>query len=240
MSIVYLQIVDVDLKETLGIYENAELQDQKLKKEIESKCKELISQIKTEISTVKKHLNSKNLDNKTIDIYYLSTNNGTLYLTFLELNDQTSKSFKDNYIYEFLENIESQNLKKLVDDDGKLSKAGHQNLKIAIENYHNTYHLGNETLIDDDPQSHKISIINDHINDVKNNMKQNVKNMINNMQDMNEIEGKSVSIKDTSFQFQKDSRELEKKMRRAALRNKIIIGVVIIAVAGLAIYALMK
>ena len=240
MSIVYLQIVDVDLKETLGIYENAELQDQKLKKEIESKCKELISQIKTEISTVKKHLNFKNLDNKTIDIYYLSTNNGTLYLTFLELNDQTSKSFKDNYIYEFLENIESQNLKKLVDDDGKLSKAGHQNLKIAIENYHNTYHLGNETLIDDDPQSHKISIINDHINDVKNNMKQNVKNMINNMQDMNEIEGKSVSIKDTSFQFQKDSRELEKKMRRAALRNKIIIGVVIFAVAGLAIYALMK
>ena len=240
MSIVYLQIVDVDLKETLGIYENAELQDQKLKKEIESKCKELISQIKTEISTVKKHLNFKNLDNKTIDIYYLSTNNGTLYLTFLELNDQTSKSFKDNYIYEFLENIESQNLKKLVDDDGKLSKAGHQNLKIAIENYHNTYHLGNETLIDDDPQSHKISIINDHINDVKNNMKQNVKNMINTMQDMNEIEGKSVSIKDTSFQFQKDSRELEKKMRRAALRNKIIIGVVIIAVAGLAIYALMK
>ena len=240
MSIVYLQIVDVDLKETLGIYENAELQDQKLKKEIESKCKELISQIKTEISTVKKHLNFKNLDNKTIDIYYLSTNNGTLYLTFLELNDQTSKSFKDNYIYEFLENIESQNLKKLVDDDGKLSKAGHLNLKIAIENYHNTYHLGNETLIDDDPQSHKISIINDHINDVKNNMKQNVKNMINNMQDMNEIEGKSVSIKDTSFQFQKDSRELEKKMRRAALRNKIIIGVVIIAVAGLAIYALMK
>ena len=240
MSIVYLQIVDVDLKETLGIYENAELQDQKLKKEIESKCKELISQIKTEISTVKKHLKFKNLDNKTIDIYYLSTNNGTLYLTFLELNDQTSKSFKDNYIYEFLENIESQNLKKLVDDDGKLSKAGHQNLKIAIENYHNTYHLGNETLIDDDPQSHKISIINDHINDVKNNMKQNVKNMINNMQDMNEIEGKSVSIKDTSFQFQKDSRELEKKMRRAALRNKIIIGVVIIAVAGLAIYALMK
>ena len=240
MSIVYLQIVDVDLKETLGIYENAELQDQKLKKEIESKCKELISQIKTEISTVKKHLNFKNLDNKTIDIYYLSTNNGTLYLTFLELNDQTSKSFKDNYIYEFLENIESQNLKKLVDDDGKLSKAGHQNLKIAIENYHNTYHLGNETLIDDDPQSHKISIINDHINDVKNNMKQNVKNMINNMQDMNEIEGKSVSIKDTSFQFQKDSRELEKKMRRAALRNKIIIGVVIIAVAGLVIYVLLK
>ena len=131
-------------------------------------------------------------------------------------------------------------MKKLVDDDGKLSKAGQQNLKIAIENYHNTYHLGNESLIDEDPQSRKITVINDHINDVKNNMKQNVKNMINNMQDMNEIESKSVSIKDTSFQFQKDSKELENKMRRAALRNKIIIGIVVIAIVGLTIYALMK
>ncbi len=240
MSIVYLQIVDVDLKETLGIYENAELQDQKLKKEIESKCKELISQIKTEISTVKKHLNFKNLDNKTIDIYYLSTNNGTLYLTFLELNDQTSKSFKDNYIYEFLENIESQNLKKLVDDDGKLSKAGHQNLKIAIENYHNTYHLGNETLIDDDPQSHKISIINDHINDVKNNMKENVKNMITNMQDMSEIEGKSVDIKDSSTQFSNASKNLENKMKREACKRKIMMGIVIAVIGGIIVYALMK
>ena len=240
MSIAYLQIVDVDSKETIGIYEHVDLKDQKLKKEIESKCTELISQIKTEISSSKKHLNFKNLDNKTIEIYYLSTNNGTLYLTFLELNEKSSKSFQDNYIYEFLENIESQNLKKLVDDDGKLSKAGQQNLKIAIENYHNTYHLGNESLIDEDPQSRKITVINDHINDVKNNMKQNVKNMINNMQDMNEIESKSVSIKDTSFQFQKDSKELENKMRRAALRNKIIIGIVVIAIVGLTIYALMK
>ena len=240
MSIAYLQIVDVDSKETIGIYEHVDLKDQKLKKEIESKCTELISQIKTEISSSKKHLNFKNLDNKTIEIYYLSTNNGTLYLTFLELNEKSSKSFQDNYIYEFLENIESQNLKKLVDDDGKLSKAGQQNLKIAIENYHNTYHLGNESLIDEDPQSRKITVINDHINDVKNNMKQNVKNMINNMQDMNEIESKSVSIKDTSFQFQKDSKELENKMRRAALRNKIIIGIVVTAIAGLTIYALMK
>ena len=156
------------------------------------------------------------------------------------MDDQIEKSFKDSNIFEFLENIESQNLKKLVDDDGKLSKAGQQNLKIAVENYHNTYHLGNESHNDDDLQSHKISVINNHINDVKNDMKENVKNMMTNMQDMNEIEGKSVSIKDSSFQFQKDSKDLENKMRRAALRNKIIIGIVIVAIAGIAIYSLMK
>ena len=240
MSIVYLQIVDVDSKETLGIYEKSDLKDDKLKKEIQDKCKELISQIKTEILSSKKHLDFKKLDNKSIEIYYLSTNNGTLYISFLELTEKTSKEFKDNYIYEFLENIESQNLKKLVDDNGKLSKAGHQNLKMAIENYHNTYNIGNENLIDDDPQSNKISIINNHINDVKNDMKENVKNMMNNMNDMNEIEGKSVSIKDTSRQFRRDSKDLENKMRRAALRNKIIIGIVIVAIVGFVAYKLLK
>ena len=240
MSIVYLQIVDVDSKETLGIYEKSDLKDDKLKNEIQDKCKELISQIKTEILSSKKHLDFKKLDNKSIEIYYLSTNNGTLYISFLELTEKTSKEFKDNYIYEFLENIESQNLKKLVDDNGKLSKAGHQNLKMAIENYHNTYNIGNENLIDDDPQNNKISIINNHINDVKNDMKENVKNMMNNMNDMNEIEGKSVSIKDTSLQFRRDSKDLENKMRRAALRNKIIIGIVIVAIVGFVAYKLLK
>ena len=54
MSIVYLVIVDVDSKDTIGIYEHADLKEQKLKKEIEEKSSELISQIKTEISSVKK------------------------------------------------------------------------------------------------------------------------------------------------------------------------------------------
>jgi hypothetical protein len=240
MSILYLQIVDVDSKETIGIYENNELKDAKLKKEIEDKCTELISQIKTEVTSSKKNLHFKDIKNNSIDIYYLSTNNGTLYITFLELNDQNKKSFKDTHIFEFLENIESQNLKKLVDDDGKLSKAGHQNLKIAIENYHNTYNLGNESLIDDDPQSHKISVINNHINDVKNNMKENVKNMITNMQDMSEIEGKSVDIKDSSTQFSNASKNLENKMKREACKRKIMMGIVIAVIGGIIVYALMK
>ena len=240
MSIVYLQIVDVDSKETIGIYESPDLKETQLKKEIEEKSSELISTIKTEVSSIKKNLKFKDINDKSIDIYYLSTNNGTFYLTFLELTAQTEKSFKDNYIYEFLENIESQNLKKLVDDDGKLSKAGHQNLKMAIENYHNSYNLGKETLIDDDPQSQKINVINNHINDVKNDMKENVKNMMNNMTDMSGIESKSVSIKDTSFTFQKDSKDLENKMKRLRWRNRIILGIVVVTILGLIIYGLVK
>ena len=39
----------------------------------------------------KKNLHFKDIKNNSIDIYYLSTNNGTLYITFLELNDQNKK-----------------------------------------------------------------------------------------------------------------------------------------------------
>ena len=239
MSILFLQIVDLEDKEIIGTYENNVLNNSSLKNEIESKSKELISQIKSESISVKKNINFKKEENEAIDIYYLSTNN-ILYLSFIEIKSSNSKSFKDNYIYELLENLESQNVKKFVGDDGKLSNVGLQNLKISIDNYHNTYNYGNESLIDDNPQSQKISDINSQINDVKNDMKENVKNMITNMQDMNEIEGKAVNIKDSSFQFQKDSKNLENKMRRINYRNGILLLFVISALWCVILYILIK
>ena len=112
---------------------------------------------------------------------------------------------------------------------------------MSIDNYHNTYNYDSgEILIEDDQQSNKISIINNQINDVKNDMKENVKNMMNNMSDMNEIEGKSVSIKDTSFQFQRDSKNLENKMKKAAVRNKVILFITFTVLLALVIYILVK
>lgn len=240
MSILFFRIINLESKEIIGTYIIPEINNLSLKNEIESKSQELLNQIKTEKRAVKKHINFKNDSNKSIDIYYLSTNNGILYLSFIEITSSNSKSFKENYIYELLENIDSQNIKKFVGDDGKLTNVGLQNLKMSIENYHNTYNYGNESLIDDDPQSHKISIINSQINDVKNDMKENVKNMMTNMSDMNEIEGKSVSIKDTSFQFQQDAKNLENKMRRQAFRNKMILFIVIACLLGIIIYMFLK
>ena len=239
MSILFLQIIDLEEKEIIGTYENNKLNNSSLKNEIESKSKELFSQVKAESSSVKKNINFKKEENETIDIYYLSTNN-ILYLSFIKITSSFSKTFKDSYIYELLENLESQNVKKFVGDDGKLSNVGLQNLKISIDNYHNTYNFGNESLIDDNPQSQKISVINSQINDVKNDMKKNVKNMKTNMQDMNEIEGKAVNIKDSSFQFQRDSKTLENKMRRMNCRNSILLFTVISGLWCFILYLIMK
>ena len=161
-------------------------------------------------------------------------------MVFTELSQENSKTFKDSYIFELLEDIESQNIKKFIDDDDKLSNVGQQNLRMYIDKYHSNYSLEGESLIDDEPQSQKISIINSQINDVKNDMKNNVKNMMTNMQDMNEIEGKSVSIKDTSFQFQKDSKSLENRMRRAAFRNKILLFIAVALILAIIIYVFLK
>ena len=67
-------------------------------------------------------------------------------------------------------------------------------------------------------------------------MKNNVINIMNNMNDINEIENKSEVIKDNSFRFRKDSLALEKKMRKNALRNKIILTVVVIIILAIFIY----
>ena len=241
MSILYFQIINLETQNIIGVYEHPELKNTSLKKELEDKSKELIPTIQTVNKSIKNHFNFKNDSNKTIEIYYLSTNSGTLYLSFIELTSESSKTFKDNYVYELLENIDSQNIKKFVNDDDKLTNVGLQNLRMSIDNYHNTYNYDSgEILIEDDPQSNKISIINNQINDVKNDMKENVKNMMNNMSDMNEIEGKSVSIKDTSFQFQRDSKNLENKMKKAAVRNKVILFITFTALLTLVIYILVK
>ena len=71
-------------------------------------------------------------------------------------------------------------------------------------------------------------------------MKNNVKNMITNIQDINEIENKSVAIKDTSFQFRRDSLALENKMKKNARRNKIILAIAVIIVLVLIIYYMVK
>ena len=241
MSILYFQIINLETQNIIGVYEHPELKNTSLKKELEDKSKELIPTIQTVNKSIKNHFNFKNDSNKTIEIYYLSTNSGTLYLSFIELTLESSKTFKDNYVYELLENIDSQNIKKFVNDDDKLTNVGLQNLRMSIDNYHNTYNYDSgEILIEDDQQSNKISIINNQINDVKNDMKENVKNMMNNMSDMNEIEGKSVSIKDTSFQFQRDSKNLENKMKKAAVRNKVILFITFTALLALVIYILVK
>ena len=69
----------------------------------------------------------------------------------------------------------------------------------------------------------KIALLNNEINDIHTNVKETVKNMITNVNDMHDLDDKSSKIKDSSYQFQKDSEILEKTIKYRKLTRQLII-----------------
>ena len=73
----------------------------------------------------------------------------------------------------------------------------------------------------------RLSLLSNEITNIQENVKDSVKNIINNVSEMQDLDDKSAKIKDTSFQFQKDSSMLERKVRfRKILHRAMIICVV--------------
>ena len=244
MSILYICIINQNKQSILGSYNPIEIENSTLKSQMENKINELKNKIKPENGIEKNVINFQTLSDKVINLYYSLLNNGFLYIIFVEILSLYLESFKDDSIFELIGQIETQGVKLNVDNSGKLNNVGRQNLKFSIEKYQNTFFSKNElrtSLIEEaPPQDKKIAVINEQIKGVSNEMKNNVKNMITNIQDINEIENKSVAIKDTSFQFRRDSLALENKMKKNARRNKIILVIAVIIVISLIIYYMVK
>ena len=246
MSILYICISNQKSQSIIGSYNPVEINNSSLKDQIENKVNELVSKLKAEEGPEKNVVNFQTLSDKKIDLYYSLLNKGILYIVFVELLSIYLENFKEDSIFELIEQIESQNIKLNVDKNGKLTNIGKQNLKFAVEKYQNSFFSrsdlpSNPSLIEEaPPQDNKIAVINEQIRGVSNDMKNNVKNMITNINDINEIENKSVAIKDSSFKFRRDSLALEKKMKKNAWRNRIILIVVVVVVLCLVIYYMVK
>ena len=241
MSIIYLSIANQHNKSTIGSYYPVEIDKSSLKDSIEKKINELINKINPENGPEKNRINFQTSSEKIINIYYSLINKGILYIVFVEILSIYLDNFNDESIFEMIEEIDNQGIISNTDKSGKLNNIGKQNLKFAVEKYQNSFFEGKEvasnpSLIEEAPKDNKIAVINEQIKGVQNDMKNNVKNMITNIQDINEMENKSVAIKDASFQFRKDSAALEKKMKKNAFRNKIILTVVVIIILSLFIY----
>jgi len=245
MSILYICIVDQNKKSIIGSYNPIEIENSSLKNQIENKIRELMNKIKVENAPEKDVSNFQTLSDKKIDIYYNLLNKGILYIVFVEILSIYLENFKEETIFDLIEQLETQGIKLNVDKYGKLTNVGKQNLKFSVEKYQNTFFakkelINNPSLIEEAPQDNKIAVINEQIRGVSNDMKNNVKNMITNIQDINEIENKSVAIKDTSFKFRRDSLALEKKMKKNAMRNKILLVVAVVVLLSLIIYYMVK
>ena len=241
MSILYICIANQNKQSILGSYNTVDINNSSLKNSIENKIYELISKLKVENGPEKDVVNFQTLSDKKIDIYYSLISKGILYIVFVEILSIYLEHFKGDSIFELIEEIDNQGIKSNLDNSGKLSNVGQQNLKFIVEKYQNTFFSGNDirnspSLIEEAPKDNKIAVINEQIKGVSNDMKNNVKNMITNINDINEIENKSVAIKDTSFQFRRDSLALEKKMRKNVWRNRILLTIVVVFLIAIIIY----
>ena len=83
-----------------------------------------------------------------------------------------------------------------------------------MKNYIIVYHLQKDKKKGKkEKDASKLSLLSNELNDIQNDVKESMKNIINNVTEMQDLDDKSEKIKDVSFQFQKDSSMLERKMR---------------------------
>ena len=168
MSILYICIANQNNKSIIGSYNPIEIENSSLKNQIENKIRELMNKIKVENAPEKDVSNFQTLSDKKIDIYYNLLNKGILYIVFVEILSIYLENFKEEAIFDLIEQLETQGIKLNVDKYGKLTNVGKQNLKFSIEKYQNTFFakkelLSNPSLIEEAPQDNKIAVINEQI-----------------------------------------------------------------------------
>ena len=157
------------------------------------------------------------------------TNSDYFYLAAVRKNSQYCK--KENLLFELMEDIDHQGIKKLVDKNGELTNVGKQNLKFSIEKYQesnlskltNKNNLFDLILHSNEEQSIKNNFGNSQLNN-KNNVKINQNNNnIGENQGLNKNSkrnNKKIKIRKTSFNIIEHIKNLK-------LRNIIIIGIII-------------
>ena len=168
--------------------------------------------------------NQKNLIQiEKFKIYFTLKNNGTFYLACLKIDEKDEKNIeekKQKLIFDLIDDVDNQNIRKLVNKNGELTNVGKQNLRFTIDKKERELNEekgdSDSDLLErsnSDPGINKISFLNTQINDIQKDVKLSVKNMLNNVNDMREIDSKSEQIKDTSYKFKQDAANLERKLR---------------------------
>ena len=233
-SIYYFMMGNYITHQPIGSYINSNLNDSNFDN-VKFTCDDIFHNSSDDLSKNKK--NKIYLDYYII--FYILKNSGTFYLAVALKNSLYGK--EENLIFELFEDIDHQGIKKLVNKSGVLTHVGQQNLKFCIEIYqeNNKKNIESESNNKNNDMS-KIALLNNEINDIHSNMKKSVKNMITNVNDMQDLDNKSSKIKDTSYQFQKDSAALVKKIRFQKIIRQIIVFSVLFLFLIIILYLIFK
>ena len=219
-SIYYFMIGNFNTHQPIGNYINNKIDDNNFEN-VKFTCDDIFLNSSENLAKNKKN----KISLEYYIIFYTLKNSGTFYLAVTLKNSLYSK--EENLIFELFEDIDNQGIKKLVDKNGILTRVGEQNLKFCIELYQENKRKKSDKRKKDEKffknkESSKTALLNKEINEIQTSMKESVNNIITNTNDMTDVDNKSSKIKDTSYQFEKDSAELEKKIRYRKFYRKLI------------------
>ena len=240
-SIYYFMIGNYNIHQIIGNYINKNINDNNFDN-VKFTCDNIFQNITEDSSKNKK--NKLSLDYYII--FYSLQNSGTFYLAVV-LNNSLY-SYEENVIFELFEDIDHQGIKKLVNKDGILTHVGVQNLKFCLDLYQENNRKNSENkkynesfyVKSKEKDNSKIALLNNEVNDIQANMKESVKNIITNIKDLHDLDDKSSTIKDTSYQFQKDSSTLEKQLRLQKIYVEFIFYCIYIIILIIILYLIFK
>ncbi len=238
--IFYFLIANNNLKKEIGEYIDDYYQNfntENLSK-IKSTSKEIL------LSDDKNKYKTNKITYPDYNIFYTVTSSDTLYLAAVK------KEIKENLIFELIEDIEHQGIKKLIDKNGELTNVGKQNLRFSIENYQESKKKHENKFInsffepmlpkddyDSDIDDNKISLVSGEINNNQKSMIENVKNMIKNVSNKKEVDDKSNGL--NNYTFQNNSNDIRRGLKCQGIRNRIFF-VLILTLLIIFIIYLMK
>ena len=182
------------------------------------------------LNTTKENEFNEIIENKYKFIYTLKNINYVYIITIKNSNNiETAK----NFIELLLEN----NIYLLINDkNSMLNEIGKNELKKIFIDF-NKNNINYRTTTNN---SSKLDEIGNEINEAKNIMKNNIKNMVDNINDINNLEEKSIEISNSSDLFRKSTNKIKLNAICENLKFKIIFIIIIIFLLIIFFYSIFK
>ena len=182
------------------------------------------------LNTTKENEFNEIIENKYKFIYILKNINYVYIITIKNSNNiETAK----NFIELLLEN----NIYLLINDkNSMLNEIGKNELKKIFIDF-NKNNINYRTTTNN---SSKLDEIGNEINEAKNIMKNNIKNMVDNINDINNLEEKSIEISNSSDLFRKSTNKIKLNAICENLKFKIIFIIIIIFLLIIFFYSIFK
>ena len=197
--------------------------------------------------------NTKNrfvIDN--YNLYYIITTSNTFYLA--AVHKKSTLVQNENLVFELIEDIEHQGIKKLIDRNGELTNVGKQNLKFSIEKYQDSARCKYANVITSDG-SGSVGIVdttmsvmfsggeiemNENVNkdesDGRDVLSEGKVNEYNGM----DYDDKKERMKDLSVEFRQGNMDVNDVNKKKRYKMQIIFAVIIIVIISFILMYMLK